>query len=97
VGHGIVPGLSVNGPRLFTARYLAENALAGGEVVPVRVSMRPPLVPLSYKPEETAWSLVPEPWMVGEWPWLSPTYWYHLDGQGAQKIGKELEAISERY
>jgi hypothetical protein len=31
------------------------------EVVPVRVSMRPPLVPLSYKLEETAWSLVPEP------------------------------------
>jgi hypothetical protein len=49
-------------------------------VVPVRISMRPPLVPLSYKLEETAWSLVPKPWMVGEWPWLSPTYWCHLDG-----------------
>ncbi len=35
--------------------------------------------------------------MAGEWPWLSPTYWDYLDSQGAQKIGKELEAISERY
>jgi hypothetical protein len=65
--------------------------------VPVRVSMRPPLVPLSYKLEETAWSLVPEPWMAGEWPWLSPTYWAYLDGQGARKIGKELEEIHGRH
>ncbi len=35
--------------------------------------------------------------MAGEWPWLSPTYWGYLDSQSAQKIGKELEAISERY
>jgi hypothetical protein len=96
VGHGNVAGPSVNGPRLFTARYLAENALTSGEVVPVRVSMRPPLVPLSYKLKETAWSLVPEPWMTGEWPWLSPTYWSYLDGQGVEKIGKELRAISHR-
>ena len=26
---------SVNGPRLFTARHLAERVLSGGEVVPV--------------------------------------------------------------
>jgi hypothetical protein len=97
VGHRNVAGPSVKGPRLFTARYLAENALRSGEVVPVRVSMRPPLVPLSYKLEETAWSLVPEPWMTGEWPWLSPTCWSYFDGQGARKIGKELEDISERH
>jgi hypothetical protein len=95
--HGNVAGPSVKGPRLFTARYLAENALTSGEVVPVRVSMRPPLVPLSYKLEETAWSLVAEPWMAGEWPWLSPTYWGYLDSQGTQRIGKELRAISDRY
>jgi hypothetical protein len=83
----------VNVARLFTARYLVPKPILMG-VVPVRISMRPPLVPLSYKLEETAWSLVPKPWMVGEWPWLSPTYWCHLDGQGAQKIGKELKAIS---
>ena len=86
-----------NGPRLFTARYLAEDVLTGGGVVPVRVSMRPPLIPLPYELEETAWSLVPEPWMAGKWPWLSPTYWGYLDGQGTEKIGKELEAISERH
>jgi hypothetical protein len=97
VGHENVAGPSVKGPRLFTARYLAENALTSGEVVPVRVSMRPPLVPLSYKLEETAWSLVPEPWMTGEWPWLSLVYWRHLDGRGVEKIGQELSAISGRH
>src|SRR5215218_6924590 len=59
--------------------------------------MRPPLIPLPYKLEETAWSVVPEPWMAGEWPSLSPTYWCHLDGQGARKIGKELTAIGDRH
>jgi hypothetical protein len=87
----------VNGPRLFTARYLAEDVLTGGEVVPVRISMHPPLISLPYELEETAWSLVPEPWMAGKWAWLSPTYWGYLDSQGASKIGKELKAISERY
>jgi hypothetical protein len=63
----------------------------------VRVSMHPPLMSLPYELEETAWSLVREPWMTGEWPWLSPTYWGYLDSQGLRKIGKELKAISERY
>ena len=88
---------SANGTRLFTARYLAERVLTGGGVVPVGVSMRPPLIPLPYGLEETARSLVPEPWMAGQWPWLSPTYWGHLDGQGVAKIGKELKAIGERH
>ena len=39
-----------SGPRLFTARYLAEDVLTGGEVVPVRVSMHPPLISLPYEP-----------------------------------------------
>jgi hypothetical protein len=59
--------------------------------------MRPPIIPLPYEIEETARSLVPEPWMAGEWPWLSPTYWLHLDGQGVEKIGEELAAISSRH
>ena len=88
---------SVGRPRLFTARYLAGGVLTGGGVVPVRVSMRPPLVPLPYELEETARSLVPEPWMTGAWPWLSPTYWGHLDGQGVGKIGRELTVISQRH
>jgi hypothetical protein len=65
---------SANGPRVFTARYLAEGILTRGGIVSVGVSMRPPLIPLPYELEETARSLVPEPWMAGEWPWLSPTY-----------------------
>jgi hypothetical protein len=88
---------SVNGTRLFTARYLAEGALTGGEVVPIRVSMRPPLVPVSYELKETARSLVPEPWMVGEWRWLSPIYWGYLDRQGVERIGNELKDISQRH
>ena len=86
----------VNAARLFTARYLAPEPVLTG-AVPIRVSMRPPLVPLPYELEETAWSLVPEPWMTGEWPWLSPTYWRHLDGQGVEKIAGELSAISGRH
>ena len=86
----------MNVPGLYTSRYFAERVLGLELVVPVRISMRPPLVPLPYKLEETAWSLVPEPWMTGEWPWLSPTYWRHLDKQGIEKIGKEVAAISGR-
>lgn len=74
VGHENVAEPSVNGPRLFTARYLAEGVLTGGKVVPVRIPMHPPLISLPYELEETAWLLVREPWMAGEWPWLSPTF-----------------------
>jgi hypothetical protein len=81
---------------IYTARYLAEAVLSS-EVVPVRISMRPPIITLPYKIEETARSLIPEPWMTGEWSWLSPTYWRHLNGQGVEKIGEELSAISERH
>ncbi|MBA2527236.1 MAG: hypothetical protein H0V18_15865, partial [Pyrinomonadaceae bacterium] len=72
MGHENVAEPSVNGPRLFTARYLAEGVLTAGKVVPVRISMHPPLISLPYELEETAWLLVREPWMAGEWPWLSP-------------------------
>jgi len=82
---------------IYTSRFFNYDLLSSGVVVPVKVSMRPPLVPLAYELEETAWSLVREPWMTGEWPWLSPIYWGYLDSQGTQKIGKELDAISERY
>jgi hypothetical protein len=86
----------VNVTRLFTARYLAPEPVLKG-LVPVRISMRPPLVPLPYELEETAWSLVPKPWMTGEWPRLSPTYWRCLDDLGVETIGKELSAISGRH
>jgi hypothetical protein len=85
-----------NAPRVFTARYLALDPERTG-AVPVRVSMRPPLIPLPYALEETAWSLVPKQWMAGEWPWLSPTYWGYLDALGVEAIGRELAAISGRH
>ena len=60
MGHEkLVAEPSVKSPRLFTARYMAEGVLTGGEIVPVRVSMHPPLIPLPYDLEDTAWSLVP--------------------------------------
>jgi hypothetical protein len=85
-----------NVPRVFTARYLAQAPERTG-AVPVRVSMRAPLIPLPYALEETARSLVPKQWMTGEWPWLSPTYWGHLDALGVVAIGRELAAISGRH
>jgi hypothetical protein len=85
-------------PELYTARYLIESgALAGDEYLTVRISMRQPLVPLPYELEETAWSLVPEPWMRGEWPWLSSTYWRHLDNRGVETVADELAAISQKH
>ena len=86
----------VNVMRLFTARYLAPEPVLTG-LVPVRISMCPPLLPLPYELKETAWSLVPKPWMTGEWSWLSPTYWRHLDDLGAETIGKELATITGRH
>jgi hypothetical protein len=85
-------------PTVHTGRYLCPGLLAR-EVVPVRVSMRPPtaLVPLPYEVEETAYSLVPKPWMRGEWPWLSPTYWLFLDEQGVGTVIDELAVIGERH
>jgi hypothetical protein len=38
VSHENVAEPSVNGPRPFTARHLAERVLSRGEVVPVRES-----------------------------------------------------------
>ena len=89
-------GAAAGVPKLYTCRYLAPGPVLA-EVVPVRISMRPPLVPLPYELEETARSVLPEPWMTGEWPWLSPTYWHHLDGQGADKIAEELSGIGGRH
>jgi hypothetical protein len=82
-------------PTVYTARYLTGRLPDEG-LVPVRVSMREPVVPLSYDLEETARTLVPEEGMTGEWPALSPTYFGHLDEVGAGAVADELTAISER-
>ena len=41
-------------PRLFTARYFAQDVLSSGEVVPVRISYEAPIIPFDYPLEETA-------------------------------------------
>ncbi len=84
-------------PEIFTSRYLNEGVLCSSRLVPVRVSMREPIVPLGYVLRETAWSLVPEEHMEGEWPWLSPAYWLLLHERGADAISEELAEISGRH
>lgn len=84
-------------PTLFTSRYLAEDVLASGEVVPVRVSYEAPIVPLAYPLEETAELLVPEFAMLGEWHHLCQSYRRKLDMLGVERIGKELREISDRH
>ncbi len=85
-------------PKIYTARYLnprlAEPEKAG--IVPVRVSMREPIVPLPYDLEETAETLLPGRDMVGEWPNISPAYWRLLDARGLGPVTSELAGISKR-
>ncbi|MDQ3236909.1 MAG: hypothetical protein M3Q54_05150, partial [Actinomycetota bacterium] len=44
-----------------------------------------------------AGALVPEPWMMGEWPHLSASYWEMLDRLGVERIADELAAISAKH
>ena len=84
-------------PRLFTCRFLAEDLLSSGKVVPVRVSYEAPIIPLGYPLEETAETLVPEFAMLGEWDHLCRTYRHKLDALGVERIGEELSTISDRH
>ncbi len=82
-------------PQLFIARYLAEEVLASGEVVPVRTSLDPPVIPLPYELEETAETLVPAAAeMFRDEPKPSAAYRGQLERTGVEKIGDELAAIS---
>lgn len=82
-------------PTVYTARYLTGRLPDEG-LVPVRVSMRESVVPLSYEVEELARALVPEEGMTGEWPALSPLYFGQLDGAGVGAVADELAGISDR-
>jgi hypothetical protein len=84
-------------PELFIGRYFAEQVLGSGAVVPVRISMDPPVVPLGYELQETAETLLVEPAMLGEWDHLSTHYWRKLDRLGVEEIAAELAAISKRH
>lgn len=86
-------------PELRMASYLAFEALpeeVRGGLVPVRVDVIEPLVPLSY-PLEVCGSLIPEPWMIGPWDHLSTSYRAALEDAGVEKIVGALSAISERH
>lgn len=93
------PNMDETLPELYTARYLAQDVLASGMVVPVRISMYPPehLIPLGYEVEHEVRALMPERRMHAEWHKFSPTFWRHLDTIGLGRIAKELSAISERH
>jgi hypothetical protein len=87
-------------PKLYTGRYLAESVAEGverGVLVPVRVSVWPPVATPPYKLKEVAWSLVPSELMLGEWPHLSTSLLDRLDFLGIEKVSGELEQISERH
>lgn len=83
-------------PELYIARYMAKGVLSSEELVPVRVSYRPPIVPLAYPLEETARTLLPEFWMLYDWPYLSQSYSQMLDSIGPERIAGELAGISAR-
>lgn len=83
-------------PKLYTSRYLAIDVLTGGEVVPVRCSEAPPIIPLPYR-LETAWRLLPKPDTFGDSPRLSHAYWRALDRTGLEEIVRELSGISSRH
>jgi len=84
-------------PRLFTARYFAQDVLSSGETVPVRISYEAPIIPLDYPLEETAETLLPEFAMLGEWDHLCQSYRHKLETLGVKRIGEELSAISDRH
>ncbi len=87
----------MNLPELYTSRYFAERILGSGPVVPVRISMDPPIIPLGYELKEIAETLLVEPAMLGEWDHLSTHYWLKLDRLGVEEIAGELAGISARH
>lgn len=85
------------GMELYTARYFATDLLTSGEVVPVRVSPDPPIIPLPYPLEEVAELLIPPPGSFGDSPKLALGYWELLERIGLEKIAGELNEISARH
>ena len=84
-------------PELYTSRYFAERVLSSPELVPVRVSLDPPIIPLSYPLEEVAPLLILPLGIFGDSPKLNPAYWEHLDRIGLAAIAGELNEISARH
>lgn len=83
--------------RLFTARYFAQDVLTSGAVVPVFISVSPPVIPLPYEVVRGPESLLPDHWSLGEWRELSRAYWSKLDALGVERIAGELAEISEHH
>ena len=86
-------------PELYTSRYMAQDVLSSGVVVPMRISMIAPerFFPLGYEIAGEARSLMPERPMQGEWRSFSPAFWRKLDRIGPEKIADELTAISAEH
>jgi hypothetical protein len=83
-------------PTLFTSRYFAESVLTGGELVPVRFGVEPPVGEVVYELEETSGAFLVQRASLGEWAWLCSTYRAHLDAVGVEAVADELAEISER-
>ncbi len=84
-------------PGVYTARYAASSLLSSGALVPVRISMFPPIIPLGYGLAEEVRDLEPDRSMLGEWDRYSTGYWKKLDAIGSERIARQLWAISERH
>jgi hypothetical protein len=90
------PNMSEKLPEVYTSRFLAEDVLASGMVVPVRVSMYPPqplLGEFPYELEHTVRDLIPERTMHGDWRKFSPLFWEKLEQLGPERIAAQLAAI----
>jgi hypothetical protein len=84
-------------PELYTARYRAESLFSLGELVAVRCSQEPPIIPLPYPLEEVAELLVPPVGAFGDSPKLAESYWRALERVGLEEIAGELAGISQRH
>jgi len=81
---------------VFTSRYFAQNLLTSGVVVPVRISQRPPIIPLPYELAGVARTLTPDWKTTGQnWDVYCPTYWTKLERVGVEGIARELAEISK--
>ncbi len=83
-------------PTLYTSRYFNDDLLESGEVIPVGISMEPPIIPLSYDIIDGPDFLKPtyEMMRVGEWSMYSPFFLVSLERIGIENVSEWLKQAS---
>lgn len=84
-------------PTVYTSRFFAEDLLTSNAVIPVRISMFPPIVPLHYKVIDGPRSLMPSKRMIGEWNRFSPEYFNRLESYGIELIATQLVKLAAEH